>query len=77
MIPSVLVTVGWTRLVAIYIAVSNVHHCAFANIKFHLPLVGQIFQLVDVFLKLYYVIGEYLYFADHVVIQVIDVYVES
>ena len=41
-------------VVAIYIVVSNVHHCTFVNIKFHLPLVGPIFQLVDVFLKLCY-----------------------
>ena len=56
--------------------------------KFQLPIVSQIFQLVDVFLKLYYVlwvscfvaefgvISEFLYFADDVVIQVIDVYEE-
>ena len=74
-------------VVAIYIVVSNVHHCAFVNIQFHLPLVGQIFELVDVFLKLYYVvwvlcfvalhgvISEFGYCTDDVVIQVIDVVV--
>ena len=72
-------------VVAIYIVVSNVHYCTFINIKFHLSLVGPIFQLVDVFLKLYYVpwvscfveefgvISKFIYFAEDVVIQVIDV----
>ena len=42
-------------VVAIYIVVSNVHHCicAFPNIKLHLPIVDPIIRLVDVFLKLY------------------------
>ena len=76
-------------VVAIYIVVSNVHRCEFANIKFHLPFVGPIFQLVDVFLRLYYVvrvpcfaaelgiISEFGYFADNVVIQVIYLYEEQ
>ena len=42
-------------VVAIYIVVSNEHHCAFANIKLHLLLVGPIFKLFHLFLKLYYV----------------------
>ena len=33
-------------VVAIYIVVTNVHHCTFVNIKFYLPLVGPIFQHV-------------------------------
>ena len=83
----------WRRLVGhgvIYILMSNEHHCTFFNIKFHLTLVGTIFQLVDffvVFFKLHYVIWgvswfvtefcviiEFGYFTDDVVIQVIDVY---
>ena len=40
---------------AIHIVVSNVHHCTFANIKLHLPLVGPLYPLVDIFLKLYYI----------------------
>ena len=75
-------------VVAIYIVVSNVHHCAFANIKFHLPLVGLIFQLFDVFLKLYYVIlvsyfvaefsvnSEFEYFPEDVVNHIINVFEE-
>ena len=51
-------------VVAIYIAVSNEHHCAFANTKFHLPLVGQIFRLVDVFSKLYYVVWVTCFVAE-------------
>ena len=76
-------------VVAIYIVVSNVHHCTFVNIKFHLPLMGPIIQLVDVFLKLYYVlwvscfvaefgvISKFEYFADYVDTQVIEVYEEQ
>ena len=75
-------------VVVIYIDVSNVHHCQFTNIKFHLPLVGTIFQLVDVFVKIYYVlwmscfvaefgvITKFGYFTDDVVIQVINIYEE-
>ena len=47
-------------VVAIYIVVSNVHHCIFVNIKFHLPLVGPIFQLVDVSKEYILVIEERL-----------------
>ena len=91
MIPISLLFSYWQLLVghgvlAIYIVVSNVHHCGFVNIKFHLTFVGPIFQLADVFLRLYYVfwvsccvaefgvISEFGYFADDVVVQIIDVY---
>ena len=33
-------------VVAIDIVAFNVRHCTFVNIKFHMPLVGPIFQLV-------------------------------
>ena len=56
-------------VVAIYIVVSNVHHCAFVNIKFNLPLVGPMFQVAYVFLKLYYVLWESCFAAEFCVIS--------
>ena len=62
-------------VVAIYVLVSNVHQCTFVNIEFHLPLVGIIFQLVDVFLKLYYVLWVSCFVAEFGVISKVGYFV--